>query len=128
MILSMVGGGGGVDVQVKTGSITTGTDGKATVSCGFKPDLVVFFISNFTDDGERYENVVCLPIAESKQSNGAYLSTAAYADNTMVAYIDCWVESITSTGVKVGFYKNAQSGAGYVSRKTYNWTAVKYTA
>ena len=125
MIQSMVCGGG-ADVQIATGSITTSNSGTATVNCGFRPDLVVFFVANFTSDGETYESVISLPIAASKKSNGAYLDNCAVENSSFASFIQCWIDSITNTGVSVGFYRYSSS-PGYVTKKTYNWTAIKYT-
>lgn len=117
----------GVNVQVKTGSITTSSSGTATVNCGFRPDLLVFHIANFNADGESYESVIALPIAASKSSSGKNLDNCAVENSSFASFIECWPESITNTGVSVGFYRYSSS-PGYVSRKTYNWTAIKYTA
>lgn len=125
MIHSMVGGGG-ADVQIKTGSITTSTSGTATVNCGFRPDLLVFHIANFSADGESYESVIALPIAASKSSSGKNLDNCAVENSSFASFIECWPESITNTGVSVCFYRYSSS-PGYVSRKTYSWTAIKYT-
>lgn len=118
----------GVNVQIKTGSITTSNSGTATVNCGFKPDLLVFHIATFTADGETYESVISLPFAASKRTDGgANMDNSAVEDSSFTSFIECWPESITNTGVSVGFYRYSSS-PGYVSRKTYNWTAIKYTA
>lgn len=125
MIMNMAGGGG--SVQVATGTITTSNSGTATVNCGFRPDLVVFHIATFTSEGERYESVIALPIAASKQNNGADLDNCAVENNTFTSFIQCWIDRITNTGVSVGFYRWSSS-PGRVSGKTYSWTAIKYTA
>lgn len=118
---------GGAEVKTATGSITTSSSGTATVNCGFKPDLVIFHIANFTTDGESYESVIALPFEASKSSNGNNMFNCAAENSTFSSFIACWPESITNTGVSVGFYRYSSS-PGYVSNKTYNWTAIKYTA
>lgn len=119
---------GGTAVQVVSGSVTTSRTGTATVDCGFRPDLVVFYVSQFTSDGSLYENVLCLPIAESKTQNGAGLNNLTWESSTFENIIEVWPDSITDTGVNVTFYRYASGSAAAVSRKTYQWTAVKYTA
>lgn len=118
----------GVNVQKASGRVTTSTKGLATINCGFKPDLVVFFVSTYTSSGDLYENVIVLPIAESKQNSGAALNNIAWASSSG-NLIECWPENITSTGISCTFYGYDSSwNEGYASRQTYSWTAVKYTA
>ena len=119
---------GGVEVQVATGRITTSSSGTATVSCGFRPDLVVFHIATFASQGENYECVICFPIGASKNNNGANLDSCSWESGSSTDMIEGWIDSITNTGVSVGFYKWGTSSNGYLSRKTLQWTAVKYTA
>lgn len=121
----------GVNVQVKTGSSTTNSSGNLTVNCGFKPDLVVFHTTTFTESGETYECVISFPFNASKTNNGADLSSLAWAGATAGEgyVVEGWVNSITSTGGSFGFYGYSGSWDGaYIKNQTYNWTAVKYTA
>ena len=121
----------GVNVQVVTGSSTTNSSGNLTVNCGFKPDLVVFHCTTFTESSETYECVISFPINASKTNNGADLSSLAWAGATGGDgyVVEGWVNSITSTGGSFGFYGYTGSwGGSYTKNQTYNLTAVKYTA
>ena len=51
------GSSGGVTVQRKTGTVQTNSDGDATVTCGFKPDLVVIYSPLSTAYGNWYHLV-----------------------------------------------------------------------
>lgn len=124
MLFNMMGGSA---VQTASGSVTTSTRGVATVNCGFRPDLVVFRISTFTSDGDSYENMIALPIAQSQQDNGLSLNNLTWA-NANWNFVECWPTSITDTGITCTFYGyDASFNGGYASRQTYEWVAVKYT-
>lgn len=125
MLFNMIPGNA---VQIVSGSVTTSSQGLATINCGFRPDLVIFYISAFTSDGYSYENVIALSINESKQNSGVNLNSMTWADSAW-NIIECWPESITDTGITCTFYAYDPSwNGGYVSRQTYSWTAIKYTA
>jgi hypothetical protein len=49
----------GVTVQTSptNASFTTDADGRATVNCGFKPDLVVMFVTEPNENGDYYHPV-----------------------------------------------------------------------
>ena len=118
----------GVEVRTATGSVRTNNRGQATISCGFRPDLVVFHISQFTSGGEPYENVICFPIAESRKNNGTVLDSMAW-NSSLFDMVEGFIESISNTGVTAAFYRYTQTAeATAVSGRTYDWTAVKYTA
>lgn len=121
MILSMVGGGG-ADVQKVDGSVTTSNSGTATISCGFRPDLVVIYMGS----GGGYEAVAAFPIGERKTSST--LNTVSWNGTSSQDIVDFDVTSITDTGCSVRATVYNQSGTtSSLSRRTLNWRAVKYT-
>lgn len=115
----------GVSVQVKTGTITTSTSGTATVNCGFKPDLLVFHVGTFNSSG-TYETCIALPFA-TQTNTSAKLDNVCW-DSTSDDMFECYVTNVSSTSVGVGFTRWTQSSSADLSRKSFNWTAIKYTA
>lgn len=121
MIKSMVCGGG-VDVQTYNGSFTTSSNGTASINCGFKPDLLVFYTAN----GNGYECVGALPIKERKTSRT--LNTVAWSPADDASFIDFDLTGLSDTGatVRVSLYSLASNGDPY-ERKTISYRAVKYS-
>lgn len=121
MIKSMVCGGG-VDVQTYNGTFTTSNNGKASINCGFKPDLLVFYTAN----GNGYECVGALPIKERKTSRT--LNTVAWAPTDDISFIDFDLTSLSDTGATVGVYLHSSGVYGEpYARKTISYRAVKYS-
>jgi len=108
----------GVTVQKNSGSFTTGTNGSATVNCGFRPDMV--YIKGDTDDGYNNSQAMAFD-AESRTGN---LNTAMWASDGAVDIV--WTRSSTGFSVTVTLYDWDWNGTA-ASRKTYNYVAVKYT-
>ena len=113
-------GGGGTNVQIKTGTFTT-SDGSASVNCGFQPDAVEFIITVNSDN----EDVAYAAVfAQSNRAKycGAYNGDSAYGNGYAII-------SRTSTGFSVsgmnwytdGWDKQVDNG------NTYSYVAIKYT-
>lgn len=117
----------GVDVKTASGSFTTSTKGVATINCGFKPDLIVIYITTMTSDGTKYENTIGMPIKERKYTSGYTLNNLVWYDADNLIEVE--LTSLTNTGATllVAGYDSSWN-YGYASRKTYSWKAVKYTA
>lgn len=117
------GGGGGVEVQTKSGSFTTNSSGAASVNLGFKPD-VVFITQNQSKDGYRYDAAM--------DFTAANIDTAALALWTTDDPYHVWSVNLsrTSNGFSIlGIYGfKADWGGAYASGKTFQYKAVKYTA
>ena len=115
----------GVTVRRTTGTFTTNYSGNATITCGFQPDLVVYYT------GESYTNSipmwVSFPFAESGVSRIVLLhapSSKNYDDH-IFAESDC---SRTTTGFSVNI-KNLDFDLTFSNARsaTYNYIAIKYT-
>lgn len=120
MIVGMVGGGG-VEVKKYDGSFTTSANGVGSISCGFKPDLIVLYIAT----GNGYELVASLPVSEQK--TGYTLDSVSWGTSSYT-FIDVQLASVTSTGATVRMYVySADSSGDAYSRKTVSYRAVKYT-
>lgn len=121
MIKSMVCGGG-VDVQTYDGTFTTSSNGTASINCGFKPDLLVFYTTN----ANGFESVAALPIKERKTSRT--LNTVAWSPADDTSFIDFDLTGLSDTGatVRVSLYSLASNGDPY-ARKTISYRAVKYS-
>lgn len=122
MILSMVGGGGGVEVQRTSGTFTTSTSGTATVNCGFKPDLVVVKVGTSSFDSTQNDPAFAftessktkLSITSVSKSSSYIMTTNACTQNTSGF-------SITMNNISSSF------STAPVSRTTFSYIAVKYT-
>ena len=118
----------GVNVQRASGTFTTDTSGKATVNCGFQPDLV------YIQTGEKHGNYplsCAAAFAEETRSGNMeiHLMTVSsssgnpnWLDELVVARATSGF-SVTVTYHDVDGYDNS----GAEKNKTYNYTAVKYT-
>lgn len=116
---------GGVTVQRKTGSFTP-SDGGSTVSCGFKPDLVV--IENGTLNSRT--QTLSFPFYEVGESAtirsiSEYTGTNEYADYIVSCQADC---KLTSSGFQIsGFTKYYYTGDESDYDESVNYIAIKYT-
>lgn len=113
--------GGGVEVLTFDGTYTTSNGGSMTISCGFRPDLLIFY----TTSGHGYECVGSLPIAERRTN--ATLNTMAWSPASD-AFLDFDLTGVSDTGasVRVTVYSTDVYGAPY-GRRNIRCRAVKYT-
>lgn len=111
----------GVTVQRKSGTFTTGSNGKATVTCGFQPDFV-YISKGEKEDGYYYS--ACLPFVEesrgsisaamwSVSGDGVFEITGSRSTNGFTVSVLLWP------------YDDMNAGANY--RGNFNYKAVKYT-
>lgn len=121
------GGNSGVTVQRTSGSFTTSTSGTATVNCGFQPDIIIItgFAYTYEDPDYEYQACFCFPEREYSShsvSCGAYSDTYPYGIEFPLAR--------TSTGFTVSevFKFDADWNTSVISRKSFNYVAIKYTA
>ena len=111
----------GVTVQKKTGTFTTSTSGAATVNCGFKPDVVAFD----TGDGS-YARV--FPAVDFNAAGLSSISICHNSSDYNNYVVGVSVVNQTSTGFSITMRNLSYSMAtSYISRKTYNYVAIKYT-
>lgn len=116
-----------VAVQTASGSFTTSTSGVATINCGFKPDLIVIYVTTMTSDGTKYENTIGMPIKERKYTSGYTLNNLVWYDADNLVEVELTSVSNTGATLLVAGY-NSSWAYGVASRVTYSWKAVKYTA
>lgn len=122
MIKSMVCGGGGIEVQTTSGSVTTSNSGTATINCGFRPDLVVIYMGS----GGGYETVAAFPIKERKTSST--LNTVSWNGSSSEDIVDFDMTGVSDTGCSLRATVYGASGStGSLSRRSLSWRAVKYT-
>lgn len=111
----------GVTVQRKTGTFTTDSSGNATVTCGFKPDLVVLHRSEGSHSGTQ-----------------SYSCAAAFAEDTRKSIINLalWSKTVELYDIKVYQTNTGFSfeSIGYetdwtetIEKTTFSYIAVKYT-
>lgn len=113
----------GVNVQTKSGSFTTDSNGAASVSLGFKPD-VVFITQNQSEDGYRYDAAV-----DFAAMNADFTSLALWTTDTPYYVWSVNVSRSTNGFSILGIYGfQADWGGAYANKKTFQYTAVKYTA
>lgn len=111
----------GVTIQRKTGSFTTNSSGKATVSCGFKPDFVAFVGGTMptgakTNPGFPFTESGATSITlQHGASSSSYLFTATQCDQTSTGFI------ITMTNFTASLATSAAKS------RTCKYWAVKYT-
>lgn len=113
----------GIDIQTKKGAFTL-SNNKATVNCGFQPDMVAIDIGEANDA----KAVAVAPFYEISADNvgeaGTYESVIWNDDNILIIT----TLSQTSTGFSV--YMRAYDFSQDSQRlptNTYNYVAVKYT-
>lgn len=111
----------GVTVQRKNGSFTTGTNGSATVNCGFKPDIVYIKGEQTSHHGASVSNSNAMCFAEDTRSNRC---TTMFGASTITEFT--W--NTTSNGFTVSLYAtDLDFDSQSVSNKTFNYVAIKYT-
>lgn len=110
----------GSAVQRKTGSFTTDkSTGKATIDCGFQPDLIYIYLTTYNG----IEEGLSIPFGEQTNKSRQYCALGYWANGIYEI-----TASKTSTGFSVTIY-NLGYGAAYnlVLNKTISYTAVKYS-
>lgn len=115
----------GVSVQTRTGSFTTSSSGKASVNCGFQPDLVAIYWMTSAGSGYEGEYWTCAPFALSKEGNEYAFNSLAW--RSTAALMDVWIKrSATGFSAEIGAYSTSWSWSAY-ARKNIGYIAVKYT-
>lgn len=118
----------GVTVQRSSGSFTTNTSGKATINCGFQPDLVYIQID---EKHGNYPLSCAAAFAEEARSGNMeiHLMSVGSSDG-----LPNWLEEFVVARATSGFsvtvtYHNAYdyNDSGTEKNETFNYTAVKYT-
>ena len=109
----------GSTVQIATGSYTTNSSGSATVSCGFKPDVIIAKATGAY--GTTYGGIAFTEF--NITSGGGFLigssSSDAYANHAFTQ---------TSNGFSVSAKKYSTSFKESVeSNRSVNYVAIKYT-
>ena len=115
-------GSGGMEVKSTGGAFSTDSNGKATVTCGFKPDLV--FVKQgytYTYNNESYPVSASFAFTQSKSEN---VYTTFWNEDDEVT--DFFAKQ-TSIGFSVEAveYSSSWQGAGY--QGSFEYVAVKYT-
>ena len=111
----------GVTVQRASGTFTTDSSGNATVTCGFKPDLVVLHRSEGSNSG-----------------TDSYSCAAALTEDTRRSIINLalWSKTVELYDIKVyqtntGFsFESIGYGTDWtetIEKTTFSYIAVKYT-
>ena len=111
----------GVTVQRESGTFTTDSSGNATVTCGFKPDLVVLHRSEGSNSG-----------------TDSYSCAAAFTEDTRRSIINLalWSKTVEFYDIKVYQTNTGFSfeSIGYeldwtetIAKTTFSYIAVKYT-
>lgn len=112
----------GVVVQRKSGTFTTDSSGKATVNCGFQPDIVYIQGETSTESGETYGYSMAMNFAE--ETRNGKKDTIMWNSTGITDMI--WTLSQTGFSVEVGIYDWALDAVA-ANRKTYSYVATKYT-
>ena len=116
--------GNGTAVERKSGSFTT-SGGMATVSLGFKPDLVVIKLNSYTStsQGYNYNPVLAFPFAEDTRGSLSCTGIDGVAQNDVT-----FVCTATSDGFNAEGYGYTENGDIYtIGTQTMPYIAVKYT-
>lgn len=109
----------GVTVQRKSGTFTTDSSGNASVTCGFKPDLVVLHRSDAS-------------------TKNAFSCAAAFAEDSRKSRIDLGLLSSTDsfyeilvsrsdTGFSIYMTEYLEDWSDSTTETTFSYIAVKYT-
>ena len=110
----------GVTVQTKSGSFTTDTSGNATVNCGFSPDVVQVAVG--TDNG-----YTLVAAANFHSANTTKINCPANYEVGDIGLADFFfTKTTTGFSVTADTYKWDWT-EGNLSKKTLNYTAVKFT-
>lgn len=124
MIFNMAGGGG-VEVKRATGTVRTGSNGVATISCGFKPDVVVLRIGTYSEEGYNYDCNLVYAFNEKTTGSSYYLTNMTWVNSTTIITSTA---TVNSTGCSLNMYQYDTSWNGSaVANKNYSWVAIKYT-
>lgn len=113
----------GVTVQTKSGNTSTDSSGKLTISCGFKPDLVMLYFAAGPIEGGTYEAIIALPF---KDKNTSYQPASSVLQTDYM--VTALPMSVTSTGVTITVKRMAYDFSTTAHANTYvSWKAVKYS-
>ena len=110
----------GATVQRKSGTFTTDSSGKATVTCGFKPDLVVLHRS----DGATQIAFSCAA-AFAEDSRKSQINLGLLSTGTINFYEILVSRSDTGFSIAVTGYLEDWSES--TTKTTFSYIAVKYT-
>lgn len=112
----------GVTVQRKSGTFTTDSSGNATVTCGFKPDLVVLHRSEGSSSKD-IEFSCAAAFAEDKRKS---MISLGLWGNTVIIYRTVVSRSDTGFSISDMMALNAD-GSQSTPETTFSYIAVKYT-
>lgn len=107
----------GVTVQRKTGTFTTNSSGNATVSCGFKPDIVAIDAGQGAV-GKNFNGVM---FGESGATTATSMELIMFINQTPHGF----VFSVTSSGFSARV-EHIET-ASVIPNATFSYTAIKYT-
>lgn len=116
----------GAAVQRKAGSFTASAQGKASVNCGFKPDLVIVYTPVTGASGSSTREVNLKFAFTEKKTSYSELSDAEY-DNGLYT----GVANPTAAGFEIqmmGFSFSWSEVLSLVANKSFEYVAVKYSA
>lgn len=110
----------GSSAQRTTGGFTTDkSTGKATINCGFQPDLIYVYLLDYNG----IEEGLSIPFGEQKDPAKPYCALGYWANGIYEI-----TTSRTSTGFSVEVYDLGWGSAhNLVKNKSFNYVAVKYT-
>ena len=115
---------GGTTVQKETGSISVSSQSTTTITCGFRPDVVVIHGNTYSASGTTYNNDAVVYLETAGNSRAATTSIVNYSSTITWATFDI---TATTTGFKA-YYEGLSSSLSQVSgRFRGTWTAIKYT-
>ena len=119
--MNMVFGGGGAEVQQKSGTFRTSSSGTATVNCGFKPDAV-FITGTVSGYTGKYHGCAAF-------SADSVTSAVSYFQSSSTSYIFSYVTfTQTSTGFTAAAKRlNTSFAESNDTNRTFNYIAIKYT-
>lgn len=111
----------GIEVQTVSGTFKTSSSGTATVTCGFRPDVVSISLGETSDDNDVY--AVAIPFLEY---SGKTLDIAMWGDGGYV--YDFYVTS-SATGFSVSSTRLWDNNweAETVKQVTFTYKAYKFT-
>jgi hypothetical protein len=118
-------GGGGVEVQRKSGSVSL-TGNNTTVNCGFKPDVLFLTLNeSYEYDQETFQYCTGVVFGELATTDGRFDMAMFGVDYTYV--YETWGKR-TNTGFTAGYQcvKLSDSSTSSPS-KSFSYVAIKYT-
>lgn len=124
-------GSGGVTVQTATGSFTgKGTPGEiANINCGFAPDVLFVHLSDgYTEGGVPYLNDMAInfsALATGSKARGVTTIGEGYDDT--LRYVCGYFAKNDNGFTTSSFVELSMNGDYAYTRKTYTYTAIKYT-